>query len=85
MAAPTSASVVMKSSPSAAARRTGAPTGACRRASQGSMAAPIHAKPEVTRCASSMTVLVLGWWGSTTPWHSGQWSPQPSPLKLART
>jgi hypothetical protein len=83
--APTSASVTMKTSEATAALRTGWPFAWTLSPQTHSTTASTSASPLVTRCVYSMSVCTLGESGTTSPWHTGQWSPHPSPERVART
>ena len=41
--------------------------------------------PLVARCVNSMMVARVGECGVISPWHSGQWLPQPAPESVALT
>src|SRR5512144_1276159 len=84
-AAPTAASVRMKKTEPAAARRAGCPFGRSRKTQSASSSTRRRAIPLVARWANSITISTPGARGTTSPLHSGQWAPQPAPEPEART
>ncbi len=83
--APTAASLSMKMTEAAAARRAASPAGRARRVQTYRTTTPTSARPLVRRCENSTSVAVAGACGMTSPLQSGQWLPHPAPLPDART